>query len=81
MKTNPKATKTESIEKRERERDLNDGTGAEGESGVGEAIGENESVREIGVDSALKALEAHFFIHFWRRERESKIIQFPSIFD
>lgn len=49
-----------------RERDLNDGSRGERESGMGEGIGENElPVWEIRLDSALQALQAHFFFHFF----------------
>lgn len=65
IKTNPNCyQKTQSIE--ERERDLNDGSGGERESGMGEGIGENELLFwEIWLDSALQAIQAHFFFHFF----------------
>ena len=43
---------------------LNDGAGAEGESRIWEAIGEDEFVREIWLNLALKTLKAHSIFHF-----------------
>lgn len=44
---------------------LDDGGGGEREGRLGDGVGEDEIVGEIGTDSALKALQTHFFFfHF-----------------
>lgn len=55
-------------EMREREKgglelDLNDGSGAERESGIGEPVDENELFGEVGLNPSVEAVEAHFVRH------------------
>lgn len=44
---------------------LDDGGGGERKGRMGDGVGEDEIVGEIGADSALKALQTHFFIIFF----------------
>lgn len=44
---------------------LDDGGGGEREGRLGDGVGEDEIVGEIGSDSALKAIQTHFFIFFF----------------